>query len=143
MQPKMVEVPLTPSYHQYSQSHSAEEYEGLLHNDDEHFDKEERYDGDDNERGGWPRAKIVKVASALIVLLVLGAFARHILRGPPPKAHPNLSFNGDLVRSNGTHDFKRTVLIVSIDGLRCVAFCFFCPRKFNVVILARTTWIEA
>ncbi|KAK7468996.1 hypothetical protein VKT23_003492 [Stygiomarasmius scandens] len=118
MQPKMVEVPLTPSYRQYSQSHSAEEYEGLLHNDDEHFDKEERYDGDDNEGGGWPRAKIVKVASALIGLLVLGAFARHILRGPPPKAHPNLSFNGDLVRSNGTHDFKRTVLIVSIDGLR-------------------------
>jgi hypothetical protein len=27
-------------------------------------------------------------------------------------------FNGDTLRSNGTHEFKRTVLIVSIDGLR-------------------------
>ncbi|PFH53376.1 hypothetical protein AMATHDRAFT_138050 [Amanita thiersii Skay4041] len=32
--------------------------------------------------------------------------------------HPNLRFTGSELRSNGTHDFKRTVLIVSIDGLR-------------------------
>ena len=29
-----------------------------------------------------------------------------------------LHFNGDTLRSNGTHDFKRTVILVSIDGLR-------------------------
>jgi len=27
-------------------------------------------------------------------------------------------FTGGTLRSNGTHEFKRTVLIVSIDGLR-------------------------
>ncbi|KIY45676.1 nucleotide pyrophosphatase [Fistulina hepatica ATCC 64428] len=35
-----------------------------------------------------------------------------------PEPHPNLAFHGDVLRSNGTHDFKRTVLLVSIDGLR-------------------------
>jgi hypothetical protein len=37
-------------------------------------------------------------------------------------APPNLinadHFNGDTLRSNGTHEFKRTVLLMSIDGLR-------------------------
>ena len=35
-------------------------------------------------------------------------------------------FDGDTVRSNGTHDYKRTVLLVSIDGLRWVAVCYWC-----------------
>ena len=37
---------------------------------------------------------------------------------PGPSVHPNAQFGGQVLRSNGTHDFKRTVLIVSIDGLR-------------------------
>jgi hypothetical protein len=40
----------------------------------------------------------------------------------PPSSITPLHFNGDIVRSNGTHDFKRTVLLVSIDGLRDVLF---------------------
>lgn len=32
--------------------------------------------------------------------------------------HRNAQFVGAELRSNGTHDFKRTVLMVSIDGLR-------------------------
>lgn len=36
------------------------------------------------------------------------------------RTHPNSEFNGAELRSNGTHDFKRTVLIFSIDGLRRV-----------------------
>ena len=40
----------------------------------------------------------------------------------PPRSITPLHFNGDTLRSNGTHDFKRTVLLVSIDGLRNVFF---------------------
>lgn len=37
-------------------------------------------------------------------------------RGRPPKDF----FDNQKLRSNGTHDFKKTALIVSIDGLRYV-----------------------
>jgi hypothetical protein len=40
----------------------------------------------------------------------------------PPSSIRALHFNGDTLRSNGTHDFKRTVLLVSIDGLRNAFF---------------------
>jgi hypothetical protein len=40
----------------------------------------------------------------------------------PPSSITPLHFNGDALRSNGTHDFKRTVLLVSIDGLRDALF---------------------
>ena len=33
-------------------------------------------------------------------------------------------FSGDVLRSNGTHDFKRTVVLVSIDGFRCVSHIY-------------------
>ncbi|KAJ7486159.1 alkaline-phosphatase-like protein [Mycena galericulata] len=65
---------------------------------------------------GWSRKRVVYAAGALIALLITGTLARSLLLSPP--THPNLLFHGDDVRSNGTHDFKRTVLIVSIDGLR-------------------------
>jgi hypothetical protein len=39
-----------------------------------------------------------------------------------PSSITLLHFNGDTLRSNGTHDFKRTVLLVSIDGLRDALF---------------------
>jgi hypothetical protein len=40
----------------------------------------------------------------------------------PPCSVKALHFNGDTLRSNGTHEFKRTVLLVSIDGLRDAIF---------------------
>jgi hypothetical protein len=39
-----------------------------------------------------------------------------------PCSVESLHFNGDTLRSNGTHEFKRTVLLVSIDGLRDAIF---------------------
>ncbi|KAJ7274265.1 alkaline-phosphatase-like protein [Mycena rebaudengoi] len=67
----------------------------------------------------WSRKKIIWAAVGLIALMITGVFARVFLLNPPiAQTHPNLLFHGDGVRSNGTHDFKRTVLIVSIDGLR-------------------------
>ncbi|KAF4591028.1 hypothetical protein EYR40_009626 [Pleurotus pulmonarius] len=35
-----------------------------------------------------------------------------------PSLHPNQTFVGEKLRSNGTHDFKRTVVLISIDGFR-------------------------
>jgi hypothetical protein len=75
---------------------------------------------DSESERGWSRNKIICIAVGLIALLITGVFARSLFVGPPPSTHPNLLFHGDGVRSNGTHDFKRTVLIVSIDGLRYV-----------------------
>lgn len=54
------------------------------------------------------------------------------------KTHPNLAFHGSELRSNGTHDFKRTVLMVSIDGLRCVHHHQWQVRTvLNSVVLQR------
>ncbi|KAJ7643899.1 Phosphodiest-domain-containing protein [Roridomyces roridus] len=91
-----------------------EETQGLL-SEDIH---EESWKADEEpEDRGWPRKRIVGAAAAFIGLLITGVFARTFLFDSP--THPNLLFHGhDVLRSNGTHDFKRTVLIVSIDGLR-------------------------
>ncbi|KAJ6627839.1 alkaline-phosphatase-like protein [Mycena sp. CBHHK59/15] len=78
--------------------------------------KAEAVDLEPDAPRGWSQNKLIGTAAAFITLLITGAFARTLLLSPPP--HPNLLFHGEGVRSNGTHDFKRTVLIVSIDGLR-------------------------
>ncbi|KIK69751.1 hypothetical protein GYMLUDRAFT_34140 [Collybiopsis luxurians FD-317 M1] len=102
-------------------SSDVQERQGLLDEFDQPFEKDshpsEKVSEPDPSDQGWSRSKIVKTASAFILLLIFATFARALLR-PPPPSHPNLSFNGDYIRSNGTHEFKRTVLIVSIDGLR-------------------------
>ena len=77
--------------------------------------------GDDNsedileDKDGWSSRKITLTALALIVLLIMGAFTLMVPLGR--KGQPAAS---SILRSNGTHEFKPTVLIVSIDGLRCV-----------------------
>jgi hypothetical protein len=67
----------------------------------------------------WPskRMAVITVIS-LISLLVGSAFALAFFYTTPPPAHPDLDFQGHALRSNGTHNFKRTVIMVSIDGLR-------------------------
>ncbi|CAK5284008.1 unnamed protein product [Mycena citricolor] len=110
---------------------TREERKGLLSDpDDTLADKQwslHSPDADPSETDSisrpWSRKRILCAAISLIVLLATGAFARSFLLSPPqgsPRipAHPNLAFHGDELRSNGTHDFRRTVLIVSIDGLR-------------------------
>ncbi|KAJ7797652.1 alkaline-phosphatase-like protein [Mycena olivaceomarginata] len=100
-----------------------EERKSLLSGSDEgpsdadNFNWKETDTEPDSERG-WSRNRIICSAVCLIALLITGAFARTVFFGPAPPTHPTLLFHGDNVRSNGTHDFKRTVLIVSIDGLR-------------------------
>ncbi|KAJ7600864.1 Phosphodiest-domain-containing protein [Mycena floridula] len=98
-----------------------EERKGLLsdtisfpdHDDDDH---ELGLDLTSNQRSGWSSNRIIITAVAFILLLICGTFARTFLISSA--THPNLLFHGNDLRSNGTHEFKRTVLIVSIDGLR-------------------------
>jgi hypothetical protein len=54
----------------------------------------------------------------LMIVLVLGIF---FLCTPPKLEPPGINLQGHSLYSNGTHDFKRTVILVSIDALR-----FFC-----------------
>lgn len=64
----------------------------------------------------WSRRKIVTTAFVLIGLLVTGTFARTLLWSKHDRKTE--SFYGQTLRSNGTEGFQRTVIIVSIDGLR-------------------------
>jgi hypothetical protein len=63
-------------------------------------------------------ARIAVVVTALLCLV----FGLLCWFSAPPSSITLLHFNGDTIRSNGTHDFKRTVLLVSIDGLRDALF---------------------
>ncbi|KAF5382470.1 hypothetical protein D9615_002739 [Tricholomella constricta] len=69
-------------------------------------------------RRSWSRGRIVGTAVFFIGLLISGAFVRTLLRGPVVPSEYSLWHKGGELLSNGTHEFKRTVLIVSIDGLR-------------------------
>ena len=69
----------------------------------------------------WSRKHMGLIAGILIALLLGAALVPRDLfsgRSCRKNTHPNSKFVGTELRSNGTHDFKRTVLIVSIDGLR-------------------------
>ena len=77
----------------------------------------------EEEGRSWSRKRVVTAAVVLILILLGAALAPPLVRsggrkGPASKSHPNSKFVGTELRSNGTHDFRRTVLIVSIDGLR-------------------------
>ncbi|KAG6836708.1 hypothetical protein H0H93_004684 [Arthromyces matolae] len=73
------------------------------------------------DSNAWSRRKIVGTAAFFIILLISGAFVRTLVWAPvTPGSTHTLSgwYQGDNLLSNGTHEFKRTVIIVSIDGLR-------------------------
>ncbi|KDR82590.1 hypothetical protein GALMADRAFT_1347468 [Galerina marginata CBS 339.88] len=99
----------------------AEERKGLLHTVDEedHPSVEEDSEGDTSKDQTWSRRKIATTAIAVIGLLITGTLTRTVLFGGNPGRRAQQSaFSGAALRSNGTEEFKRTVLIVSIDGLR-------------------------
>ncbi|RXW25325.1 hypothetical protein EST38_g514 [Candolleomyces aberdarensis] len=87
-------------------------------------------DDDEDDRQGWSRKKIVYTAAGMIALLVGATMTNCVASvwgiGRRPEGQHSAStgsgmvkgFSGDMLRSNGTHDFKRTVVLVSIDGLR-------------------------
>lgn len=104
-----------------------EERKGLLSTTDDDYD-----DGpeDHSDAKPWKRKRIVLTAFIFIALLITGVIARALLRTTrPPPRHP---FTGTVLRSNGTHEFKRTVLIVSIDGLRLVTVFGSLPSSMTL-----------
>lgn len=72
----------------------------------------------------WPSKRVAIGASVFLITLIIGGiFSLSFFYNTPSTAHPDQDYQGHAVRSNGTHNFKRTVLIVSIDGLRYVKLC--------------------
>lgn len=64
---------------------------------------------------------IAFVAASALVFLVIPAFmpsSSHLYDGGKSGGGRKQDFSTG-VMSNGTHDFKRTVIMISIDGLRC------------------------
>lgn len=93
------------------------EREGLLAGVDASDDHDTNHQPPTSE--SWPSTRMAIVIVILLVTLLFGcSFALFYFYTTPTPAHPDLEFNGHTLRSNGTHNFKRTVLIVSIDGLR-------------------------
>ena len=103
-----------------------EERKGLLSTDDDYDDGPE----DHSDAKPWKRKKIVFTAFIFIALLITGIIARALLRTTRPS--PRHPFTGTVLRSNGTHEFKRTVLIVSIDGLRLVTIIESFPSSMTL-----------
>ena len=67
----------------------------------------------------WPSRRVAIISVAFLTILIFGGiFALSFFYSAPTKAHPDLDYKGHTLRSNGTHSFKRTVVVVSIDGLR-------------------------
>ena len=67
----------------------------------------------------WPSRRVAIISVIFLTALIFGGiFALSFFYSAPRKAHPDLDYNGHTLRSNGTHSFKRTVVVVSIDGLR-------------------------
>lgn len=64
----------------------------------------------------WSSIRLSIIALSIIGLILAGTFSRSFLLSPfGPANHPHRQ---DRIQSNGTHNFKRTVLMISIDGLR-------------------------
>lgn len=104
-------------YNSHQSLDIAEEEEGLLSGVVDNSSKHSELE----QPPAWPRKRIIGTAVFFIALLISGVFVRRLVCGPPPRPSYSLWSSGEgELRSNGTHDFKRTVLIVSIDGLRSV-----------------------
>jgi hypothetical protein len=74
----------------------------------------------------WSRSTLLSFGPTRVAVVVSAVFGLFFgvfyWLSAPPCSVKALHFNGDTLRSNGTHEFKRTVLLVSIDGLRDVIF---------------------
>jgi len=95
----------------------AEERKGLLSNSD-HDDVLPQYEDHDfsgSKQGSSRKKRIAIIAAGFITLLLGAAIVRPLSR--TICIHSTTAVPHQLL-SNGTHDFKKTVLIVSIDALR-------------------------
>ncbi|KAI0696269.1 Phosphodiest-domain-containing protein [Cytidiella melzeri] len=94
----------------------GEERKGLLSS------SHEDYNDNDDDISEFPEQKsrrwLYCAAVGLIVLMLGAVFGPPLLRTIHPPPRPIADFDSQKLRSNGTHLFKKTALIVSIDGLR-------------------------
>ncbi|KAI0314078.1 Phosphodiest-domain-containing protein [Amylostereum chailletii] len=103
----------SPLPRHYDETINDEERKGLLSGSNEDaFDVVP-----DKQQTQWKKTLAI---GAVLFTVLLGAYSGGIIyaRSQSLARARMMHFDGDTVRSNGTHDFKRTVLIVSIDGLR-------------------------
>lgn len=97
----------------------------LLNAQEEDLEEHNDYSEDiDPKSSTWSRRKITITAVAVIGLLLTGTLARTVLFSQSRPAKAQNTFSSEILSSNGTTQFKRTVLIVSIDGLRLVALVY-------------------
>ncbi|KAI0086990.1 Phosphodiest-domain-containing protein [Irpex rosettiformis] len=94
-----------------------EERKGLLSGSTPH-DHEDLYDDASEILPRKSRKWLYVAATGFIVLLLGAVFGPALLRTIKPRPKPVADFDSQKLRSNGTHLFKKTALIVSIDGLR-------------------------
>ena len=116
-----------PPYSQHSPSKSIpEERKGLLSNfdvDDGENGEPPRYEDEEyaqpQERTPSQKRRVAGIAAGFIALIIGASFLAPLSRtwcgGMSAASRPT---DPSKLLSNGTHEFKRTVLIVSIDGLR-------------------------
>jgi len=103
----------SPSSQEYiSLSNPSEEREGLLSGVDTEAKELKQSSLGHLLSFGLTRISVVVAGLLGLVFGLLCWFSAS------PSPITPLHFNGDTLRSNGTHDFKRTVILVSIDGLR-------------------------
>jgi Type I phosphodiesterase / nucleotide pyrophosphatase len=87
----------------------------------------------------WSGSRLAALAAACIFFLIGVVFARTFLLIDPTDHFA--SKNVQDVTSNGTHDFRKTVLIVSIDGLRCeLTLCSVFDPK--LIVDARADYLD-
>ncbi|VDB91851.1 unnamed protein product [Peniophora sp. CBMAI 1063] len=109
----------TPPPRDYEDALAPEETKGLLSESDSHFaDAPNPEDVFARQpKRSWKRSLGL---GSLLALVLLGVYSGAVVyrRSEALTRAKALHFEGDELRSNGTHEFKRTVLVVSIDGLR-------------------------
>lgn len=91
-----------------------EERKGLLSDSQEAYNEEDIF----SPSPKTSRKGVYVSAIGLIVLMLGAVFGPPLSRGL--QSRPIADFDNQKLRSNGTHWFKKTALIVSIDGLRYV-----------------------
>ena len=105
------------------QSVDDEERKALIPTEDRQHDAAQ-YDEEENVEAPPPsrsrRCVVFSVLFFSLLLLSLAIPLRNFFSVPRESdTKPQLKTQGLL--NNGTHDFKKTAIIVSIDGLRCVS----------------------
>lgn len=109
-------------------SNDEEERKALISPEERHSDGAKRYDEEETEEIPPPRrSRRCLVFSGVFFSLLLLSIAIPYRRlfpdsdGGEGEGKTRLSLQTEGLLSNGTHEFKKTALIVSIDGLRCVS----------------------